>query len=262
MVNPKSLSEIEDLCDKIFGQGLACCPGQLHNPTIGLDRFPADSPILVEYPFKRMVSPGCALLHETGASDNDIDTLALCTGCRNMVSEERGKADPEEKGKLLKHLLELQESLIPEVKLEELQEGKRDSLDEGDFYGNFNPVVEDTEPQEEVIEKYEPQENGSCVTPRESTKRRAKIAVNYAVQLGLQDKKQPKGEDFKSKKHRKYLRNPNRLVGRTLKLPKLWTQERTERLQCEHCDVTFGLENSIKSLRGRAMAKHYRKKHL
>ena len=50
-------------------------------------------------------------------------------------------------------------------------------------------------------------------------------------------------------------------------MPRAWTEEgRDERFQCEHCEVSFAQNSGFRSgwgrLRGRTIAKHYRRKHL
>ena len=42
----------------------------------------------------------------------------------------------------------------------------------------------------------------------------------------------------------------------------MWTQERSERFNCEYCEASISQGNGLKAFRGLHIANHYRKKHL
>ena len=70
----KSVTEFELLCNKIFGEGLACCPGQVGDEV-------AESLVPVDYPFQRRVSLACAVFHLPQGPDNDHVPIDICSQC-------------------------------------------------------------------------------------------------------------------------------------------------------------------------------------
>ena len=71
-----NMREFELLCNKIFVQGLACCPGQ-----IGNDASDDESFVSVDYPFQRRMSPDCAIVHLPQDPDSDNVPIDLCPQC-------------------------------------------------------------------------------------------------------------------------------------------------------------------------------------
>ena len=69
-----SATEFESLCNYVFVQGLACCPGQIGNGV-------AESLVSVDYPFQRRISPDCAVFHLTQGSVIDNAPVDICLHC-------------------------------------------------------------------------------------------------------------------------------------------------------------------------------------
>ena len=70
------VTEFELLCNQIFAQGLACCPGQTAED--GAD----ECLISVEYPFQRNVSAGCAIFYLPNDAVCDQAPVAQCVECK------------------------------------------------------------------------------------------------------------------------------------------------------------------------------------
>lgn len=91
---PNSLEEIRDLCDQMFGQGLAFCPGNINNDVATessdlTSKTGAKNLISVECPFPRKVSIGCAVIHKPDGAPHD-STLVVCSECRcTVISEDK-----------------------------------------------------------------------------------------------------------------------------------------------------------------------------
>ena len=123
---PNSWAEIGDLCNQIFGQGLACCPGNMNNnlaTEVGnlTSKSGEENLISVEYPFQRRMSIGCAVLHRPDGPVHD-NPLVVCAECRStVISEEKANKEPGEE-------VVAPESLYPEVKDEEMPDSKEAGL--------------------------------------------------------------------------------------------------------------------------------------
>ena len=95
---PTSWAEIGDLCNQIFGQGLACCPGNMNNnlaTEVGnlTSKSGEENLISVQYPFQRRMSIGCAVLHRPDGPVHD-NPLVVCAECRStVISEENANKD-------------------------------------------------------------------------------------------------------------------------------------------------------------------------
>ena len=344
-INSNSYEDIGDLCNQVFGQGLACCPGKISNNVATKANMPAskgniDNLILVEYPFQRKISLNCAVLHMPDEPLHE-DHLVVCSECKtkdifkcndneevvesfpdkvryeelsdhNMsftkfddnafTNFERDKSYPSpdvNKEALLNQLNELSHGLSTDIKLElksvcannvnckpqydkDNIKTKAENAKESDGDSSSNdpenktPVPKENKCDSEVNndsgigskqpfgileEDYEPP--GVLDSTDFATKRRrgtrAKIVSNYSMQLRSDTKQKAKDQH----KPRTRLRNPNRLVGRTLRLPKSWTGKRKEKFQCEHCEVSFHPRRTrYQRLPGLEISRHYRKKHL
>ena len=71
-----SEGEFESLCNTVFLQGMACCPGQIRNSAEDAETLDP-----VDYPFQRIVSPNCAIFYlPQGPSDQvPVDICPQCT---------------------------------------------------------------------------------------------------------------------------------------------------------------------------------------
>ena len=70
----KSLTDFESLCNQIFGEGLACCPG-----LTGLGS--TESLVSVDYPFERWVSRACDVLHPSQRIYKKKMRIDICSQC-------------------------------------------------------------------------------------------------------------------------------------------------------------------------------------
>ena len=93
------VTAFEMLCIEIFGQGLACCPGQTE------EDGSEEHHISVEYPFQRKVAAGCTIVHISDVKAS----VALCVECK---SNENSKIEITDEDILT--------SLSPDVKVSKL----------------------------------------------------------------------------------------------------------------------------------------------
>ena len=81
-----SATELESLCNKVFIEGPACCPGQIGNGA-------TESLVSVDYPFQRKISPDCAVVHHPQTPGSDHVPIDICSKCS---FDTKGKMDVKE----------------------------------------------------------------------------------------------------------------------------------------------------------------------
>ena len=210
----KSVTAFELLCNQIFGEGLACCPGQIGNGA-------AESLASVNYPFQRRVSLDCAIFYIPQGPDYDHQPINMCSKCTSDPSLLLMSSDTKAKDEIKE---EASDPLTcdPEVKMMET-------------------TMRDTEDLNEVHSRHE---NVPSFQPRQRRKRMSKVGVKYVSILKVQVKNEKLvaivGED-KNKENAKGKapNNPNKI------LPKQLEESKND---CEHCGISLARDGKNISL--------------
>ena len=208
------VTEFELLCNEMFAQGLACCPGQTAKD--GED----EGLISVKYPFQRKVSAGCAIVHLQNNDVHDGVSVAICVECK---SNENTKIQIKEE--------DLCTNLYPDVKVTEIPEeylmDDSNDIDEDALKVEHGPDVE--EDSMEVINDVEEEESKGdpdwvpSLPPKQSSRRKSQSMVNNIKISKVESEQAMPGEKDENKETTKDL----------IDLKRVDTREKS--FACQHC---------------------------
>ena len=163
-----NMREFELLCNKIFVQGLACCPGQ-----IGNDASDDESFVSVDYPFQRRMSPDCAIVHLPQDPDSDNVPIDLCPQCSSdtKANMEVKYEAPDTYVSLLKDPL----TFHPKTERKETTLWDREHINESHFEFDNVPDCKRSESKSNFSAKFiDPMKNDELTVGEETVKKNAK----------------------------------------------------------------------------------------
>ena len=239
----KNAEEMEETCQQTFAK--LTCPGFK-------DGGNQENLLCVEYPFKRMVSPECDVLHKRFVGQSSV--TELCSHC-NKSCKTKEDSDPNEidEDNVDSDILEVEvERKVHEVitvdddpmnfKEDECKDLLSDQLDvQIDEPYDYNSVEEPAEHEaleepleDDIFDNSDGSKNCSKanIDPGaafvKSTRKLSK-QINYATLLGRKDKPASKTEKEKPRLPRQ---NQVSIFSHIVRYPKGWTYGS---VKCEHC---------------------------